>query len=193
MSLCSPLCLRSISRSVRTFHFFSLSSFNRSVYYCYHVLKNCLENESKDFSIRIDFYYLTSIWSSFEFSMAWAERQSTTSLGCVKFVTFVNSHSWTKRKFRRHGWWFPHASWYRMYLETPHKNSLPQHKYSSSDKMDYLCKYVFYHLIFIARCIWNTSRFIADHKLMGEDGVNWTWIFVQLWSDAKRFYSSQNI
>lgn len=48
MSLCSPLCLHSISRSVH--FFFSSYSFNHSVYYCYHVPKNCLErNERKKF------------------------------------------------------------------------------------------------------------------------------------------------
>lgn len=57
MSLCSPLCLHSISCSARIFLvFFSFFSFNRSVYYCYHVRRNRLGwNEMKEVSRHLSF------------------------------------------------------------------------------------------------------------------------------------------
>lgn len=42
MSLCSPLCLHSISRSARISSRFFSPPFDRSVYYCYHVRRNRL-------------------------------------------------------------------------------------------------------------------------------------------------------
>lgn len=60
------VCIQSLARLV---FFSSLSPlFNRSVYYCYYVLENCLENESKDSSTLIStFYSLMLICFSFQF------------------------------------------------------------------------------------------------------------------------------
>lgn len=157
------VCIQSLARLV--LFFFFPSSFNHSQQ-CLLLLSRSREL-SRKMKAKIRFIqgllFIDINLLCFEFKL---DRNETNILErlyvCVKCWTFINSHNFLERKFR---WWSPYAltiieeTNYEMHLKTPNKNSLsPPNPISSSNKIDYLCKYGFHHSKFIARCVINEQK-----------------------------------
>lgn len=168
MSLCSPLCLHSISRSARIF-FFSFPL----------IQPQCL----------------LLLLRSRELSWKWKQRFFDSDFDILfidvnlLFVSISTRHGQTKhalqhlgdatnlwhllhtmeRKFLHHRWWSPYASEQPKRIhKTPHKNShSPWNCFHLPIKWIIYVNICFYHSIFIAQCVQNMNTKMSTRLYFG--------------------------